>query len=38
MATIAIVAMNGPDWAGGNVTLVGRIKGRLTAVTLEVGY
>lgn len=38
MTTLAIMAMNGPDWPGGNVTLVGRIKGRLTAVTLEVGY
>jgi hypothetical protein len=38
MKTIAIMAMNGPDWPGGNVTLVGRIKGRLTIVTLEVGY
>ena len=38
MKTIAIMAMHGPDWPGGNVTLVGRIKGRLTIVTLEVGY
>jgi hypothetical protein len=38
MATSAIMAMNGPDWPGGNVTLVGKIDGRLTVVTLEVGY
>ena len=38
MTTIAIMAMNGPDWPGGNVTLVGKTKGRLTVVTLEVGY
>lgn len=38
METIAIMAMNGPDWPGGNVTLVGKIKGRLTVVTLEVVY
>ena len=38
METNAIVAMNGPDWPGGNVTLIGNIDGRLTVVTLEVGY
>ncbi len=38
METVAIMAMNGPDWPGGNVTLVGRIKGQLTVVTLEVGF
>jgi len=38
METIAIMAMNGPDWPGGNVTLVGRIKGQLTVVTLEVSF
>jgi hypothetical protein len=38
METIAIMAMNGPDWPGGNVTLVGKINDRLTVVTLEVGY
>lgn len=38
MTTSAIMAMNSPDLPGGNVTLVGKIKGRLTAVTLEVGY
>jgi hypothetical protein len=38
METIAIMAMNGPDWPGGNVTLVGKINGRLTVVTLEVAY
>lgn len=38
MKASAIMAMNGPDWPGGNVTLVGRIGGRLTVVTLEVNY
>jgi hypothetical protein len=38
MATSAIMAMNGPDWPGGNVTLVGKVDGHLTVVTLEVGY
>jgi hypothetical protein len=38
MTSSAIMAMNGPDWPGGNVTLVGKIKGRLTVVTLEIGY
>jgi len=38
MRTSAIMAMNGPDWPGGNVTLVGRVNGRLTIVTLEVNY
>lgn len=38
MSTSAIMAMNGPDFPGGNVTLVGRVGGRLTIVTLEVGY
>jgi len=30
--------MNSPDSPGGNVTLVGKIKGQLTVVTLEVRY
>ncbi|PZU06549.1 MAG: hypothetical protein DI606_17900 [Sphingobium sp.] len=38
MLTSAIMAMNGPDFPGGNVTLVGRVGGRLTVITLEVGY
>lgn len=38
MTTIAIMAMNGPDWPGGNVTLVGRVSGRLMEVTLDVGW
>lgn len=38
MTSSAIMAMNGPDWPGGNVTLVSKIKGRLTVITLEVGY
>jgi len=38
MAVSAILAMNGVDWPGGNVTLVGRINGRLTVVTLAVTY
>ena len=38
MATDSIAAMNGVDWPGGNVTLVGRINGQLTVVTLEVSY
>ena len=38
MTSSAIMAMNGPDWPGGNVTLVGKVKGQLTVVTLEVGY
>jgi hypothetical protein len=38
MSTSAIMAMNGPDYPGGNVTLVGRVGDRLTVVTLEVGY
>lgn len=38
MATTAIMAMNGPDWPGGNVTLIGKVDGRLTVVTLEVVY
>lgn len=38
MTSSAIMAMNGPDWPGGNVTLVGKIKGQLTVVTLETGY
>lgn len=35
---MAMMAMNGPHWPGGNLTLVGKIKGRLTVMTLEVGY
>lgn len=38
MTSTAIMAMNGIDWPGGNVTLVGKIKGRLTVVTLETSY
>lgn len=38
MSTSAIMAMNGPDYPGGNVTLVGRVGDRLAVVTLEVGY
>jgi len=38
MTSSAIMAMNSPDSPGGNVTLVGKIKGRLTVMTLEVGY
>lgn len=38
MATTAIMAMNGPDGPFGNVTLVGKVDGRLTVVTLEVTY
>jgi len=38
MTSNAIMAMNSPDSPGGNVTLVGKIKGRMTVVTLEVGY
>ncbi|SFO47753.1 hypothetical protein [Sphingomonas sp. OK281] len=38
MTSSTIMAMNSPDSPGGNVTLVGKIKGRLTIVTLEVGY
>lgn len=34
----AIMAMNGIDYPGGNVTLVGKIKGRLTVVMLVTGY
>ncbi len=38
MDVSAIMVMSGPDYPGGNVTLVGRIGGHLTIVTLEVGY
>jgi hypothetical protein len=38
MDTTAVMAMNGPDWPGGNVTLVGNVDGQLTVVTLEVAY
>lgn len=38
MKASAMMAMNSIDAPLGNVTLVGRIKGRLTVVTLEVGY
>jgi len=38
MTSNTIMAMNSPDAPGGNVTLVGKIKGRLTVVALEVGY
>lgn len=38
MDVFGIAAMNGPDWPGGNVTLAGRIDGRLTIVVLDVAY
>ena len=38
MTTAAIMAMNSPDAPAGDITLVGRIDGRLTVVTLEVSY
>jgi len=38
MTTLAMMAMNGPDFPGGNVTLVGRINGKPMVVTLEVGW
>lgn len=38
MKATAMMAMNSIDAPLGNVTLVGKIKGRLTVVTLEVGY
>lgn len=38
MKLSAIMAMNGPDGSGGNVTLVGKIHGKLTVVTLEIHY
>lgn len=38
MKATAMMALNSPDAPFGNVTLVGRIRSRLTVVTLEVGY
>lgn len=38
MKASAMMAINSPDAPIGNVTLVGTIQGRLTVVTLEVGY
>jgi hypothetical protein len=38
MSVSTILALNGVDTPSGDVTLVGRIDGRLTIVTLEVGY
>lgn len=38
MDVFAIAAMNGPDWLGGNVTLVGRLNGQLTIIVLEISY
>jgi hypothetical protein len=38
MTSTVIMAMSSPDSPSGNVTLVGKIRGRLTIVTLEVGY
>jgi hypothetical protein len=38
MPTMAIMAMNGVDYSGGNITLVGRYRSRLTIVILDVGY
>ncbi|MET3725158.1 hypothetical protein [Sphingomonas trueperi] len=36
MDVFAIAAMNGPDWPGGNITLVGRLNGQLTIIVLEI--
>ncbi len=36
MATLEIMTMNVPDYPGVNVTLVGKLDGRLTLVTLKV--
>ncbi len=38
MDGLSIAAMSGPDYPGGNITLVGRADGRLVVLTLEVGY
>lgn len=38
MEVSAIMAMNGPDWPGGNITLVGKVDGKLMIVTLEETY
>ena len=38
MNATAMMAMNSIDAPLGDVTLVGKIKGRLTVVSLEVGY
>jgi hypothetical protein len=38
MRTEAIMAMDGVDWNGGAVTLVGQLDGRLTLVVLELLY
>ena len=38
MPVMAFMAVNGVDYPGGNVTLVGRYRGRLSVVVLEVGY
>jgi hypothetical protein len=38
MAAIAILAMNGPDYPGGDVTLVGTIKEQPIVMTMEVGW
>lgn len=38
MQAMAILAMIGPDWPGGNMTLVGRVGGKPVIVTLDVGY
>lgn len=38
MRVISACAMNGIDYAGGNITLMGWIKGRLMVVTLEYSY
>ena len=38
MKVNAIAAMNSPDEPGGNVTLIGRVNGQLTQVTLEVSF
>lgn len=38
MKATAMMAMNSIDAPLGNITLVGKVKGRLTVVTLEVGY
>lgn len=38
MPVTAMMAMNSPDSPTGNITVVGRVDGRLTVVTLQVSY
>ncbi|MBW4331512.1 hypothetical protein KY084_11600 [Stakelama sp. CBK3Z-3] len=38
MHVLAITAINGPDYPGGNVTLIGAIDGQSMAVILDVGF